>query len=306
MTRPGSPLLIPKILHQIWLGDSKIPQALDDYRQSWKKNQPDWDCRLWTEHNLPRDLRPEVYELLRSPVERSDILRIELIHRFGGIYADLDVESIRPLTPLIGDTCAFAGYVHEGVLSQWLFGAVPGHSAIADVLERLDPQQRFGPYDPSAGTDGRLFTEVLREHKEVTIFDIGVFFQPYKSGGTHAPSSAVVVHHGTWSWARETRDGAVARLEVVERHLAVVRGELARYEGETAIAAYLDKILKLRLKLDERRLKLAKREEALGKKKREIRELEADVVKLQRWNAAFHLQRLRDRVLHRPDRRRRI
>ena len=43
--------MIPKKIHQIWLGDQKKrPQNLIN---SWKYKNPDWDHFLWTEENLP-------------------------------------------------------------------------------------------------------------------------------------------------------------------------------------------------------------------------------------------------------------
>ena len=55
--------------------------------------------RLWTEENLPLSpLRPEVLERLRAPVERADILRLEILYTHGGVYLDTDLECLRPST----------------------------------------------------------------------------------------------------------------------------------------------------------------------------------------------------------------
>src|SRR5205807_3001839 len=74
--------MVPRIIHQIWVGPDPLPGELRGYVDSWKRQHPDWEHRLWTEDSLPRDLvRPESRERLRHPAERSDILRLELLWR---------------------------------------------------------------------------------------------------------------------------------------------------------------------------------------------------------------------------------
>ena len=52
--------------------------------------------------SLPGDLRrPEAAERLRAPAERSDILRLELLWREGGVYVDTDFECLRSIEPLL-------------------------------------------------------------------------------------------------------------------------------------------------------------------------------------------------------------
>ena len=74
--------MVPRILHQIWLGDQPFPDDFAGYRETWLRHHPDWEHRFWTEDNLPGGLRrTEVYERLRMPAERSDILRLEVLFR---------------------------------------------------------------------------------------------------------------------------------------------------------------------------------------------------------------------------------
>ena len=82
-------MLIPRIFHQIWLGPDPLPERCARYQQTWLDHHPDWKLRFWTEENLPTPLRrPEAAERLRAPAERSDILRLELLWHFGGVYVD--------------------------------------------------------------------------------------------------------------------------------------------------------------------------------------------------------------------------
>ncbi len=95
--RQSSPA-IPRLFHQIWIGPDPLPLEFEAYRASWRAHHPEWEFRLWEEDNLPGDLRTAaVYERERRPVERADILRLELLWKYGGVYVDIDMECLRPL-----------------------------------------------------------------------------------------------------------------------------------------------------------------------------------------------------------------
>ena len=104
--------MVPRTIHQIWLGKDPLPEDFAAYVETWRRNHPHWEHRLWTEDNLPAELRrPEVRERIRHPVERADILRLELLWRHGGVYVDVDFECRRPLDPFIGDAEFFTAYL---------------------------------------------------------------------------------------------------------------------------------------------------------------------------------------------------
>jgi mannosyltransferase OCH1-like enzyme len=53
--------VIPRILHQIWVGGAPFPEDFQRYQRSWQKHHPDWELRFWTEDNLPEHVtRTEV------------------------------------------------------------------------------------------------------------------------------------------------------------------------------------------------------------------------------------------------------
>jgi mannosyltransferase OCH1-like enzyme len=57
---------------------------------------------------------------------RSDVARYEILYRFGGVYADCDVEPLKPFDDLLGVE-AFAGWESEGTfVGNTIIGGVPG------------------------------------------------------------------------------------------------------------------------------------------------------------------------------------
>lgn len=96
--------MIPKIIHQTWRDyDLPVPESLPE---SWRKMNPDWQYRFWTDEDLENLVVQDYPELLDyylsvpKPVQRADIARYLIIHKYGGIYADIDTECFAPLDVL--------------------------------------------------------------------------------------------------------------------------------------------------------------------------------------------------------------
>lgn len=173
-----------------------MPQDFSRYQESWRRHHPDWEMRLWTEDSLPDDLtRREVYERLRNPAERSDIIRLEVLYRFGGVYVDTDVECLRPIDPLLEDDADFFVGAVQGKVENAVIGAVAGHPILERALRELRPVTEYGA-DLTQGTGPWFLTALLREYPEVTIYPQEVF-----SPMTDAERErAYAVHHYVSSW----------------------------------------------------------------------------------------------------------
>ena len=107
-------MYMSKIIHQIWLGPKAPPKwCMDSWKIDYIKNNPDWKYMLWTEKEV-KDLnlinRTE-YDSEPSVRGKADILRYELLYKFGGIFIDADSLAIDPkksLNNLIENKSFFA------------------------------------------------------------------------------------------------------------------------------------------------------------------------------------------------------
>jgi inositol phosphorylceramide mannosyltransferase catalytic subunit len=212
-------MLIPRIFHQIWVGPEPFPEEYARYQQTWLAHHPGWELRFWTEDGLPDGLRrPEAAERLRTPAERADILRLEVLWRFGGVYVDTDIESLRPLEPLIADAELFIGLAKPGRVNNALLGAVAEHPLLDRALDELTPREFYG-YDKDAAGP-KFLDRLLLGEPGVVLIDPEVFYPQTPA----AEQSAYTVHHMARSWkdpeqlrrdvvrwetkARETRESA--------------------------------------------------------------------------------------------------
>ena len=221
---------IPHVFHQIWLGPDALPRDHEEYQRSWKRRHPDWELRLWTEESLPGDLeRREIYELLRRPAERSDMLRLELLQRHGGVYVDTDFECRRSIEPLLDGVTFFCAYIDPGRVNNALIGSVPGHPLLERGIRELRPRTTFGPVDKE-GTGPLFFNRLVSGDSGVTIFAEELFYPrtPAEAEGAYA------VHHAARSW----KDPADLALDAVraEQRLAIVQDELAKTEQRYRLA----------------------------------------------------------------------
>jgi len=133
---------IPKIIHQIWIG-KEVPKEFLEFQKSWKEHHPDWEYRLWTQHNIPfNELRN--YDLIKDSSnlgEVSDLVRLELLYKFGGLYVDMDTECLRAHDILHH---AYDFYMCLQPLDSGLvqlanspIGSIPGHPILKEMIEEV-------------------------------------------------------------------------------------------------------------------------------------------------------------------------
>jgi mannosyltransferase OCH1-like enzyme len=213
--------VIPRAFHRIWLGPDPMPEEYVRLGETWKRNHRGWEHHFWAETNLPTDLRPEVYELLRRPAERADILRLELLHRLGGVYVDADMESLKPIDPLLVGVACFLGSLDSGRVSNAVMGGVPGHPLFERAISELRPRTTFGPVDRE-GTGPLLIERLRHEFPDVTVFEPEVFY------ATEREQAQYAFHLSARSWKDEA--GLRSDLARAERDRAVAREELRRLQ----------------------------------------------------------------------------
>ena len=65
--------LIPRILHQIWLGGSPIPEEFLEFSAGWRRHHPHWEYRLWTDRRLPRLVHGDVFRAMGPLAGKADL-----------------------------------------------------------------------------------------------------------------------------------------------------------------------------------------------------------------------------------------
>lgn len=196
---------IPRILHWIWLGGRPLPDEFRAYIEGWKRLHPGWEYQMWTDDHLPERIhnRPQ-FENAAHYAQASDILRLEVVYQFGGVYVDCDFECVRNLEPLIADVEMFCG-TEDGVhYCNGIFGAVPGHPAVKAAIEALPRSMAdYGHLPINLQTGPAFTTRVWRGRRDVHVFPRETFY-PYGWNEKHRKgerfSDAYAIHHWAGSW----------------------------------------------------------------------------------------------------------
>lgn len=186
--------MIPRTLHMVWLGPP-MPAHLARYAEQWQDLHPDWGYRLWREDDLRwldnQDIFDRAAELSPRNVGQfaSNIARLEILYRHGGVYADCDMEPRRRIDPLLEGVDAFTawhpaatGFDDHTYLTNALMGAVPGHPVSASLVDGLGDSVRANLGLRSIFTTGvRYMTSRLREQglmDALTVYP-AAYFYPY-------------------------------------------------------------------------------------------------------------------------------
>jgi mannosyltransferase OCH1-like enzyme len=131
---------IPKIIHQIWIGPKPPPL---DWMSTWSKMHPDWEYRLWDNATVTSETW-ECQAQIDAIAEwngKADILRYEILKRFGGVCFDADSECIKPLDEHFLGHEAFACYENEvifpGRIATGYLGCEPDAAIMNRAVERI-------------------------------------------------------------------------------------------------------------------------------------------------------------------------
>jgi len=219
---------IPKLLHQTWK-EAKVPAKLEACQKTWQQNHPSWEYTLWTDEDLRNLIEQEFswflpyYDAYPHNIQRVDAARYFIMYHFGGVYADLDMQSLTPLDPLL---VKFGGVV-VGQEGQ------PHHDNSQRIGNALLISSRHHPFwlkvfaglmaEASKSDQHKLSTtfvttgpsflhEVYQKHPAgVTVMPAATFYpmpwkkpdEPLKLASQRQYPKAFAVHHWAGTWRKE-------------------------------------------------------------------------------------------------------
>lgn len=220
VVEPSKEPLIPKKIHQIWLG-GEVPKQFVSLMQTWKTLHPDWEYRLWTDKDLDDFpfINRAAFDRALNLGTKADILRYDILYVFGGVYVDVDFECVRPLDALVHAHYFFAGIEGFDWLSNAIIGACPGLSLfkrLALLINQWDDEQLKSPWTYTGPlTFTKQVYQFLRSNPERACIYPTRFFFPFPNIYRHdywrgciEPSfikgffidETFAVHHWAESW----------------------------------------------------------------------------------------------------------
>ncbi len=174
---------IPPIVHQIWLG-SKVPAKYRDWMESWMKIRG-WEYKLWTDEEVKKIqmYNQDLYNRSENWGEKADILRLEILFQYGGLYVDTDFECIQPeqFDELHKCFDFYIGFepLEHGIVGKFnmfkmcnaIIAAIPGHPLIKDLI--INMKANFLAYRAHTGPIGTTgpsyITRIICEYLESNV-----------------------------------------------------------------------------------------------------------------------------------------
>lgn len=96
---------IQKVIHYCWFGGNPLPSLAVKCIESWKKYFPDYEIKEWNESNFDVNIIPYVAQAYAAKKYAfvSDYARLWILHEFGGIYFDTDVEVVKSFKDILAE-----------------------------------------------------------------------------------------------------------------------------------------------------------------------------------------------------------
>ena len=131
---------IPKIIHQLWIGTKPAPINL---MNTWKEKNPDFEYIFWNEDEfIKRDMHFKCQEKIDEIEEingKADIIRWEILYKYGGIFLDADSICIEPIDEELYNKKCFAGWEQEqvrtGLIATGTMGFPKKHPLVKKAIE---------------------------------------------------------------------------------------------------------------------------------------------------------------------------
>jgi len=212
--------MIPRTIHYCWFGGNSLPEYAKKCIDSWKKYFPGYKIKEWNESNY--DISKIPYMLEAYNVKKyafvSDYARFDMLHEFGGIYFDVDVEVIRPFGEILDDTGFMGTEVSGGIAAGLGVGCNAGLGVVRDILESYKGEHFLceDGITYNLKTIVQRVTRIFREHgfneranqiQRIADFTIYTpeYFAPLDSftGRLNITRNSVSIHYYDGSWLKD-------------------------------------------------------------------------------------------------------
>jgi mannosyltransferase OCH1-like enzyme len=160
-------LKIPKKIHQIWLG-STLPTRYNQWCESWRMFNPDWEYKLWTDADLKKEnihiTDWKLFNSITNMGQKSDYLRYHVLNQFGGLYVDTDFECLKSFEDLLYlDFFAGISYDATPIVNIAILGSIPNHLILQKVIKTMDVKPGDTSKEVFRTTGPVFFTEKFFE-----------------------------------------------------------------------------------------------------------------------------------------------
>lgn len=211
--------MIPKVIHYCWFGGNSLGEKEKKCIESWRKFCPDYEIKEWNESNFDISLYPYLRQAYESKKYAflTDVARLDIIYREGGLYFDTDVEIIKNIDDLLENEAFFAFEDGQYVATGLGFGAVAGNEIVKanrDLYEGINFINEDGTFNlkacPKYTTELMLEYGLKQDNSEQIIANgVKIYpsecFNPYDhlTDKLNKTSNTYTIHWFANSWGKQ-------------------------------------------------------------------------------------------------------
>lgn len=135
-----TPTEVPKILWLYWhQGEVNAPRLVAQCLQTWRDSNPTWDVRVLDDETVREEVPVDDLPSDISLQALSDVIRLRLLRKYGGVWVDATAYSVRPLDDWLPQMTgsgffAFTLPAPDRLIGSWFLAACPG----SPLIERWD------------------------------------------------------------------------------------------------------------------------------------------------------------------------
>lgn len=140
-------MTIPKTIWFLWYqGLAEAPLVVKKCYESWQKYNPDWEVIFLDENNLKDYITPSLPPEKLSQLSKnhqSDLLRVELLAKYGGVWVDATCLCQVPLDEWLEDynQAGFFAFVHQvrgiGWIASWFLAAEKSNPIAVKMAQKF-------------------------------------------------------------------------------------------------------------------------------------------------------------------------
>ena len=207
-----NPVIIPKIIHQLWIGPKPRPSK---FMATWQTKHPDYEYIMWNEEEInKRGLQLECVSKINEIEEingKADIIRWEILYHYGGLFIDADSICIEPFNYLIEQHKPFCGYENEtarsGLVATGTMAFPKNHPLPRGAIDHIKANEvsRAKTGKMAWRTVGpELLTNLLLTnlYKDVVIYP-SYYFLPKHLSGLQYMGHSIVYAYQEWGSTKQ-------------------------------------------------------------------------------------------------------
>lgn len=182
---------------------------------------PTWEVKVWQDPVRPDGCLLEKYwPKVNSGAQLSDLLRIDILYKWGGVYVDGDLRLLKSLDDLADKFDFFVASETGTSLEGAIIGARKAHPAIKTLIDELLSNEPDWSVPPDITTGPDFFADTLRWNRCVTVLPRETFYcYPPETNSRKIHRHSYGEHLWVYSWKELNRQSATARLKGIARRV---------------------------------------------------------------------------------------